>query len=311
MFHEQSTINSRQPVSAFLVLDSNDRNDANANLNNTITTSDLQDWNNFRLQKPAPLMDGYAKRLAITEVNFPWAIPNITPRNNSFFIAGAGMPGGAYEVVVPAGFYTATELVAAINLDLSNNVTNYPVLSWSSSQLVMTITPNALNNNLSVYTTATGTFAQYVFSANLLKTMGFSFSQFNTPFTAASPLVGSTTKLQYTAFVDITSSKLNYTSEVKDGSSARKNVSDLLIRLYCADETSAINMSALGTPGCRPFQIHRQFVTPKYLKQNPNQMIDWVDIQVHDEFGDLVYIPTPSTGRTYPDFQISMLASEN
>jgi hypothetical protein len=309
MFHEQSTFNARQPVSAYLVLDSNDRNDANANLNNTITVADLQPWNNFRLQKPAPLMDGYSKRLGITEINFPWSIPNITPRNNSFYIAGAGMPGGAYLVSVAPGFYTATELVSTINTDLSNNVVNPPVLSWSSSQMAFTLTPDASNNNLQVYTTSGGTFSQYVFGANLLKTMGITFPQFNVAFTAAAPLVGSTTKLQYTAFVDIASSKLNYTSEVKDGSSARKNVSDLITRLYCSDETSAINMASIGTPGSRPFQIHRQYATAKYLKQNPSQMLDWVDIQVFDEYGDLVYIPTDN--RTYPDFQITLIASEN
>lgn len=307
MFREQSTVNARQPASAFLVLDSNDRNDANAKLSSTITTADLQDWNNFRLQKPAPLIDGYAKRLAITEVNFPWAIPNITTRNNSFYI---DYSGGSYNVVVAPGFYTATELVNTINADLSANLANYPVFSWSSSQLAMTITPNA-SLPVSINTISGGTFAQYVFQSNLLKTMGFGFPQFNTVFTSTTPLTGSTTKLQYTAFVDITSSKLNYNTEVKDGSSAKKNVSDLLIRLYCADETSAINMASIGTPGSRPFQIHRQFATPKYLKQNPNQMIDWVDIQVFDEYGDLVYIPLVSSGRSYPDFQISLLASEN
>lgn len=309
MFHEQSTFNSRQPVSAYLVLDSNDRLDATANPTLTVASSVVPDWNNFRLQKPAPLIDGFAKRLGITEVCFPWAIPNVTPRNNSFYIAGAGMPGGAYNVVVTPGFYTATELVTVINADLSANVTNPPVLSWSSSQMAFTLTPNALNNSLTVYTTATGTYSDYVFSANLLKTMGFAFTQFNTVFTAVAPLIGSTTKLQYTAFVDIASSKLNYTSEVKDGSSSRKNVSDLICRLYCADETSAINMASIGTPGSRPFVIHRQFATPKYLKQNPQQMIDWVDIQVFDEYGDYVYIP--SGGRTYPDFQITLIASEN
>jgi hypothetical protein len=307
MFHEQSTINARQPASAFLVIDSNDRNDATATLNNTITTGDLQDWNNFRLQKPAPLIDGYAKRLAITEVNFPWAIPNITTRNNSFYI---DYSGGSYKVEVAPGFYTATELVSVINADLSANLANYPVFSWSSSQLAMTITPNS-SRDVSVKTIAGGTFSQYVFQSNLLKTMGFGFPQFNTLFTSVAPLTGSATKLQYTAFVDITSSKFNYSSEVKDGSSARKNVSDLLCRLYCADETSPINMASIGTPGCRPFQIHRQFATPKYLKQNPNQMIDWVDIQVFDEYGDLVYIPLVSSGRSYPDFQITLLASEN
>jgi hypothetical protein len=307
MFHEQSTINARQPASAYLVLDSNDRNDANAKLSNVISVADLQNWNDFRLQKPAPLIDGYAKRLGITEVNFGWAIPNITPRNNSFFVAYSG---GAYNVVVPAGFYTGSELATAINNDLSANLANYPVFSWSASQLAMTITPNP-SRNVSVYTTATGTFADYVFQSNILKTMGFGFTQFNTTFTSSTPLVGSTTKLQYTAFVDITSSKLNYSADVKDGSSAKKNVSDLIMRLYCADEISVINMASIGTPGCRPFQIHRQFATPKYLKQNPNQMIDWVDIQVVDEYGDLVYIPTPATGRTYPDFQITLIASEN
>ena len=311
MFHDQSTINARQPVSCFLVIDSNDRNDANSIINPVPNSADIQPWNNFRLQKPSPLLDGYMKRIGITELNFNWAIPNITPRNNSFDISGAGMPGGKYTVTVEPGFYTATELVSAINLDLSNNVPNYPVFSYSSSQMCFTVTPNVANDTLEVFTSVGSTYSDYIFGANLLKTMGFSFSQFNNVFTNAAPLVGSTTKLQYTAYVDIASTKLNYASEIKDGSSARKNVSDLLLRVYCADETSPINMASIGTPGCRPFQIHRQFVNAKFLKANPNQMTDWIDIQVYDEYGNLVYIPPTSSLRSYPDFQLTLLASEN
>jgi hypothetical protein len=310
MFSEQSTFNSRQPVSAYLVLDSNDRNDANAVLNNTITVADLQPWNNFRLQKPAPLMDGYAKRLGITEVNFPWFIPNITPRNNTLIISGAGITAGSALITIAPGFYTAPELVVAFNLaTVAAGITNPPVLSYSTSQMNFTLTPNVANNNLSVSSSIGGTFSGYIFKSNLLKTMGITFPQFGVAFTNVAPLVGSSTQLLYTAFVDIASSKLNYTSEVKDGSSARKNVGDLVMRLYCADETSASHMTTIGIAGQRPFQIHRQFMTPKYLKQNPSQMLDWVDIGVYDEYGDLVYIPSGSA--SYPDFQMTLVASEN
>lgn len=309
MFHDQPAITQRQPVTCYFVMDSNDRNDANSSIENVISSADRQPWNDFRLQKPAPLLDGFAKRIGISEINFTWAIPNITPRNNVMQIVGAGMPGGAYTLTVPAGFYTAAELVTAINTDLSNNVTNYPVFSYSSSQGVFTITPNASNNNLQIRTSASQTYPQYVEAANLAKTMGFSFAQLNNTFTAAAPLTGSMTKLQYTAYVDITSSKLNYNSEIKDGSSARKSVGDQVCRVYCADEISPANMATL--PGTRPFQIHRQFTNPKYVKWNPQSMLDWVDIQVFDEWGNFVYIPPATSLLSYPDFQITCIASES
>lgn len=309
MFQDQTAITQRQPITCYFVIDSNDRNDANSSIENVVSSADRQPWNDFRLQKPAPLLDGFAKRIGIAEVNFTWAIPNITPRNNVMQIVGAGMPGGAYTLTVPAGFYTAAELITAINTDLSNNVVNPPVFSYSSSQMVFTITPNASNNNLQIRTSATQTYTQYIETANLAKTMGFSFAQCNNTFTAAAPLVGSTTKLQYTSYVDIASSKMNYYSEIKDGSSARRNVSDQLARVYCADEMSPANMATV--PGTRPFIIHRQFANPKYVKWNPQNMLDWIDVQVYDEWGQLVYIPAGPSLLSYPDFQITCLASES
>jgi hypothetical protein len=69
-----------------------------------------------------------------------------------------------------------------------------------------------------------------------------------------------------------------------------------------------------------PFIIHRQFKNPKAVMWNKEASVDWLDIAIYDEFGNLV--PLGSTvvksaankvpaNPTFPDFQITLLASEN
>jgi hypothetical protein len=305
MFHEPQTINARHTTGAFFVLDSNDRNDANAVLNVVPTTADSQPWNDFRIQKPEPLLNGFAKRIAPVEFRWLWAIPNITPRNNLITISGASM--SPFIVNVIPGFYTGAELATAINTYMT--FPNPPVFAWNATENVMMITPSALNDNLTISVPGVSTYADYNFGANLAKTMGFSFSQLGQTFSQASPIFGSTTTLTYTNYIDIKSSKMNYNNDLKDGSSARRSSNDLILRIYLGDEISVVNPTNL--PGTRPFTIHRQFMTPKYFKLNEQQMMDWIDIQIYDEWNQFVYMPPVSSLRTYPDFQITFVASED
>jgi hypothetical protein len=133
------------------------------------------------------------------------------------------------------------------------------------------------------------------------------------PGPVGSTISGNPTGLVYTQYIDIVSEKLNYYSQQKDGSSDPLTSQALVCRLYIADEISiAQNVDSFY----QPFLIHRQFSNPKTLMWNKDAVVDWLDIAVYDEYGELVPLPQISqfgstfTG-SYPNFQITLLATEN
>jgi hypothetical protein len=132
----------------------------------------------------------------------------------------------------------------------------------------------------------------------------------------SSTLTGNPTNSSYTDYVDITSDKLMTYTDVRDGSSTEGAPSSVLARIYANDEVS---VPATNPITSAPFYIHRQFKNAKNIKWNPDAVIDWCDIQVRDMYGNLVYLPTnpipqisptPQVPATYPDFQLTLLASE-
>lgn len=309
---DEDVVTMRKPTCGFFMLDSADRNLSGAA---ATLDADVQPWNRFTITKPQPLLDGFAKNLAVTEVFFPWAIPNINPRNNTLYISFA--VGGIRTITIPTGFYTgallAAEVKDAINALVGvGGVSPYVDVAWNAADRVFTFTPLS-GNTFELWASNTGaiTFNDWIQSPNLLKTMGFNPAQLGK--TILLSLTGSPTFVRYTNYVDIVSSRLHYDNEIKDGDSSQRTVRDVLTRIYCASDVSTYNADEVGTA---PFLIHRQFVTPKYIKLNPKQFFNSVDISVLDQYGELVYTP-PSRNvipaiatQTYPDFVITMVSSE-
>ena len=102
----------------------------------------------------------------------------------------------------------------------------------------------------------------------------------------------------------------------------------MICRLYIDDETSntgSYGYVYVGNPaepfdplmmkrfqanvpaGSQPFVIHRQFFSPKTFNWQQNTAIDWIDIQLLDDMGQLLYVPAEGL----PDFQITFKVSED
>jgi len=311
---DEDVVTMRKPTCGFFMLDSADRNLSGAA---AALDADVQPWNRFSIAKPQPLLDGFAKNLAVTEIFFPWCIPNINPRNNQLYIEF--VTGGIKTVTIPTGFYTGSTLATAVAAGINaltgvGGVSPYVTVTWNAAARTFNIAPTPSNPftlwaspvNSVDYTTWTQT-------PSLLKTMGFNPAQLSTNIQLPSGVTGSPTFIRYTNFVDIVSSRLHYDNEIKDGDSSQRTIRDVLTRVYCASDVSTYNVDEVGTA---PFLIHRQFVTPKYIRLNPKQFFNAIDISVLDQYGDLVYTP-PSRSvmpaiatQTYPDFVLTMVSSE-
>jgi hypothetical protein len=323
-FGTEPTEVARTPSTTYCVLNSADRfvNSQPGQVNTIVAP-----YNDFRLQKPQALLDAFARRIQVSEVRFPWYIPNILPANSYFLlfvkIDGITTP---IKVNIPAGFYEPAALAAAITTDISNGFfaaglpsTEAPLMTYSSYQFRLVTPPTATDTAYALASPSTPfpagpaygdpmTPYQYQTSASLLRTLGFNVGALT--FNYASPnfsptgFRGQFTTCLYTDYIDIVSNKFNSYADVRDGASGLNTSSSLVCRIYAADECSITSPQPIGTA---PFVIHRQFKTPKSVQWNPEAFLDWLDISVFDQYGKLIDM---SFGE-YPDFQITLIASES
>lgn len=335
---DEKTRTERKPASQYFLLDSAHRNQNSSLANKVIAVYGQQTpppvpWNEFKLQKPAELMSAFARRITVSEVQFPWSIPNITPKNNTIWWFSQAEPNVSALSVEP-GFYTPDELVDAFNAAALAAIPPAPfTLAYDNiAQTYSLTTPDIADNVVVFYNQPQGTPPDLTYLNNfdsapsLWKTLGFTERQAGvfligqvTPGpTDSGTITGNPTLTQYTSYVDILSEKLMYYTDVRDGESSRNNThTGVVCRLYASNEVSQPYSADPITS--RPFVIHRQFKNPKQVQWNPTAFIDWIDIRVVDEYGDLVPLPQISVADqidtledgAYPDFQITMLASEN
>jgi hypothetical protein len=315
---------SRNPASQYLVLDSRNRVQSS-----TVSAVSKEPWNNFRLQKPQSLMESFATRIGVCEFRFPWFIPNITSNNNKLYYFGyVGAVLTVTTITIPVGFYSPSLLVTAINSQLST--AGYTVglqLSYLNGQY--TFSPPSgqvtdlpyicfapLTVNDSVLDVPSESY--YYNNPSLALTLGMPYENVGFLFGVSEPFSGNYTETLYTQYVDIISNKYNQYTTNLDGNSYSAGSNRLLARVYLADETSTgNNYSTLY----EPFIIHRQFKNPKMVMWNKEAVVDWFDISVVDQWNQLVPLPTQLITRldgesvvspaSYPDFQVTLLATEN
>jgi hypothetical protein len=326
-FGREKTAVARVPGSTHVVLNSADRfNNGTPNQINAVGA----DWNNFRLQKPAALLDAYAQRIQVTEVRFPWYIPNVTSKNNIFTIIVSNPAPVVLEIGIPTGFYTQASLVTTINgailgeeaaaglapgsgptLAVINNV-----IRFAAGSLPFVLASPASPFNINVPQVPLMSPYQFQTLPSLLRTLGVDYRDIVSTYTPLSGqytppgnfILANPSTYLYTDYIDITSDKLNYFADVRDGGSSNLAPPNLVCRLYLADE---ISLTSANPPGTAPFIIHRQFKTPKAVKWDPTAFMDWLDIEVYDQYGNLVPLPGTIRQGSYPDFQITLLASES
>jgi len=294
----------RQASTQYILLDSQDRNQ-----------NGRQAWNNFSFQKPQAILDAFANRILVSEVNFAWFIPNVTRFNNTLFIDGN-------RVGIPAKFYTPTELAAQVQVALIAASDAGCTCTYDPITMRYTITAGAVPLTFGFHRDNTDIVNFYT-TASLYKTLGFQEQQSDVPTGAFIPpgqsLIGLATLSDYTPYIDIISNRLMRYTSVKDGESASNAQSAVICRVYASDETSTTNIVA-GVPlTCAPFLIHRQFKNAKAVQWNKDSFVDYFDIQVIDQYNNLVPLPSfelaglpgiPVEG-SYPDWQITLLASED
>lgn len=288
----------RSPASAFMCVDSFDRHQPG------VPTGFIQQpINNFVVQKRQTFISGFFHRLGLTEVRFPYAGPNINPRNNVIDVSNNGT---TVSVTIPEGYYTPVELAAELQAQLTAQV---GAVTWGCAYLEE-------QGKFDLSGNSNFTLSPYDFGNDLQTRKGlyYMMNWANTSTPAQNFKSLAMPNLQYTSYIDICSRALTQFQQVKDNSTRENQAPGLLCRLYLNNTTNENlgdgNTSAkLTWPGCRPQMIHRLFPAPKLSAWQPGQFVDAVDITLYDDAGNLLYYSDATN--TTNDFQLSFTISEN
>jgi hypothetical protein len=266
---------SRPSSDAYLVIDSADRGSSSTIQPSGYTVPQSQPFNDFRLQKPQNLLQGGFTGLSLTEINFPYAIPNVIAGINDRFwiklqnpVSGSGvgvvnlLAGGASEA-----YYTPITLANVVQNQLNGDAT---IGTASVNQITWSVGPN-INNvaaagfgiqasstaisvpnmNFTIYPVnpalmtigangvPTATTVQ-IPNKSLMTLMGFDYVSNWSYWTQYfnQNYISRYAPMTYTTYIDICSDKLTQYQKVRDASSKTNSRGNIVCRLYIADETS-------------------------------------------------------------------------
>jgi len=317
-------VTERSPSYAILAIDSEDRFKDYTDERNTLanpTGYNVSPYD-FTISKNESLMNGFFTRLAVTEVNFPFVIPNINNTTRKMLVSwqvGAA-PVQVGLITLPIGFYRPADLAAAIQprviaLDPVNLAaftidyapTNMPNFVYETNAAGVTIAFSPLAANSTAYPYPDTT-------KQLFNLMGFTTINTNLSVQSA----GLSTFCQGTRYIDIVCSQLTYNQALKDTMS-QPVARDTLCRLYISDGVGASQFYLLPSDpdfaptGTTPFPIYRQFQNPKFIRWLPNQPVPGsLRFEVYDDNGiNLADLYGPSIIGRGENWSMTLLVSED
>lgn len=301
---EDRAITCRPSSSAVLAVDSFDRYATPTDSQFGITGP-----YSFQITKNQNILNGFFTRIALTEIVFPYYIPNINPRTNSMKVIYNG--GAEATLTLTNGFYTPTALATALQAALiSGGFTGAgTTVVYSNGRFTFDV---GGGNDLILFPTDTNAFG-------LFDLIGGTADWINP---GGQILKGKVTRCRYTEYVDIVSSQLTYNQDLKDASTTNGVSRDVLARVYLEcenDQPVPVNIAGAATnaqdsvPGTYPFTIYRKFPHPKQIQWNNTQGVGNLAFEVYDDRG--VLLSGNGTGGDadfiYPDWRMTLLVSEN
>ena len=335
-------ITQRPPSSALLAIDSEDRfnsytqsrgtstyvppvpNPPNPDIPGYITTTNIPNTSpyDFQITRSESLLNGFASRLAVSEISFPWAIPNINVKTYQILIGYqvVGQPAvAAAPLFLTIGFSTPASIAAQIELHIQGldatlstatftyGANSNPVFTYDSgSTTTLSFVPLPYNSALYPFPDTTKQLFDLLGFTNgntALQTGGF----------------GGYTLCQSIRYVDFCCPTLTYNQALKDTMS-QKVARDSLCRLYLGDggngaqSTVDPGFAAFCPPGCAPTTLYRNFSVPKYIQWMGNQPIPGtLRFTVYDDTGTPLSELLQGGALTgeYLDWSMTLLVSEN
>lgn len=291
-----------------------------------------------RITKKESLLNGFFKRLGVSEFRMYWTLPNISAAwgNNQInvgWLAGGVPPPAGAVITIPDGFYTIQNFCDIFQVQLraipGNPLPNVTVVRAEDGTIV-----------ISTNTATTIQFGPIVTSVAIAKQRQlFDMLAFPLPTAFLAVVTTGIPNMKATDYIDIVSPELTYNQELKDGTSA-SIVHDMLVRIYLDESCKPIappTLTSTTAPpydlvpsftngndqnGVLPFVLYRQFAYPKQILWNKAQPLGNITFEIYDDQGrsiqslwNTAYPPaSSSTGYKYANsfaWNMTLLVSEN
>lgn len=288
-----STI-SRPVSTAILAIDGEDRftNYVQARvIQAPLTTTVRKNAYSFQITRNQSALNGFITRIAVSEIVFPWCIPNVGPKTNRIF---ADFGTGNQLITLPVGFYTPSQLastlqvavraldptLAAFTIVYGSN--GFPVFEYNTNNLGAFILFEPMVYNSALYPFPDTT-------KQLFDVLGFndSNSSVAAPGIAVS---GGNTFCQAIRYVDIVCTQLTDQQSLRD-TTTQPISRDMLARVYLnghtSEQSTVVASSSTFCPiGCAPFTIYRNVAVPKQIEWSPEQPVPGaLQFNVFDDAG--------------------------
>jgi len=261
----------RQPSTANLYIDSQDRADISGNQPVFVTYPNSF---NFQIQRNSSILNGFFTRIAVPEMELDWQEPNINYGDGSsglYSLVKLKINNVTYSFSIPSGFYNVTQFWTAF-LTLTPTpalaATTVITVTYSPIGIILSATIGGVAVPVSVVATP---LSQNCFLSQIQLGNGW--------------LIGGT-DLRLYKYLDFTCNDLTYTQKLKDSTTSRVS-RDVLARWYMAWDNpptyDANNYPILM--GYTQFIARRQFNTPKQIRWEPNLPIGNLQFTVYSQFG--------------------------
>jgi hypothetical protein len=327
---EDRGVTIRQPSTAFFGVSSADRY-------RTITERRTRPTYpfSFNISRGESLLNGFFTRLALTEFQINWGLPNISSAwGNNTIIFKQPAPAVPFLITLPDQFYTPQDVA-----DVIQNIIQFafPAIAFLAQCDKATGIIN-FSANVNISFSPVNLNAVY---KELFDMLNFSY---NAVAQGTTPALGVNTGipvLRFTEYIDVVCEQLTAVQDVKDTSTS-KTPRDILARIYLDEATpsdatyqnlvateirdnafaiTGYNTNAIGSGaknnGVRPFIIYRQFATPKQIKWEQALPLGNVIFEIYDDQGRSIQRLLNTAGgiplqyALTCDWNASLLISEN
>lgn len=300
-----SAVSVRPSATALFTLNSADRfggieDKRSANLN-------LSSPYDFTIRKKESLLNGFFTRMGVSEVSFPFTLPNVagsTTKVAVLYDAGAGPVTAIYTNF---GFFTPSEMAASLQIfirALDASLAAASVVYGAAGSPNFTFLSNSATTLDFQPIAQSSSFNYPANQVQLYDMLGL-----NATIPSGVSVTGSSTFFQKYQYLDIVSTLMTGNQNLKDSTSSPID-RNILCRLY-VDYENSYNVPAsdplFAPAGTTPFTIYRKYPVPKYVQWDVKQPIGQLNFQVYTQDGVLVE-NSPLFGSI--DWKMSVLVSE-
>lgn len=241
-------------------------------------------------------MNGRVKRIKLKEINMTYNVPNVNPTNNVLFVQVEGDAEVAIEIL--PGFYTPTELAAAIQTALNEQIpfANAWVCEWIPGINHFYIRGGVPRFRiLPKIGQGAGSYNGTMRTDTLATMMGFNSTNLSYTYY----LESSFANMLYTTYIDIVSKYMTKNQYISDKSTNARTGNSLLARLYITPDRN-YSITDTNMIGTRPFMLYKEFASPKEINWDENEPIVSINIQLLDDKGNVLYAPAAAVDADLP-----------